>query len=182
MPNQSVAEYGMKLESIIQSAVEKGDVSIATKNQMLKLKFWSGLKDPLLKYSSTYKFDTIKDFNQLIQEIRAIELELTNSDKGITIVQHQPISSDSKKLDDILKKIDRMGKRLDILLKSQKRRQKKKPVIPSIMVGIEVEIGTTLNVMVGVVGVIKTIEVMEIKITRTKTNQKQTTKTKVKVI
>ena len=45
-PNQSVAEYGMKLESIIQSAVEKGDVSIATNNQMLKLKFWSGLKDP----------------------------------------------------------------------------------------------------------------------------------------
>ena len=74
-----------------------------------------------------------------------------------------------------------MGKRLDILLKSQKRRQKKKPVIPSIMVGIEVEIGTTLNVMVGV-GVIKTIEVMEIKITRTKTNQKQTTKRKVKII
>jgi hypothetical protein len=64
---------------------------------------------------------------------------LANSDKGITIVQHQPISSDSKKRDDILKKIDRMGKRLDILLKSQKRHQKKKPVIPSIMVGIEVE-------------------------------------------
>ena len=35
-PNQSVAEYGMKLESIIQSAVEKGDISIVAKNQMLK--------------------------------------------------------------------------------------------------------------------------------------------------
>jgi hypothetical protein len=56
-------------------------------------------------------------------------------------------------------------------LKSQKRRQKKKPVIPSIMVGTEVEIDITLNVMVGV-GVIKTIEVIEIKIARTKTNQK----------
>jgi hypothetical protein len=32
------------------------------------------------------------------------------------------------------------------------------------------------------VGAIKTIEVMEIKIARTKTNQKQTTKRKVKVI
>jgi hypothetical protein len=63
-------------------------------------------------------------------------------------------------------------------LKGQKRHQKKKPVIPSIMVGIEVEIGIILNVMVGV-GVIKTIEVMEIKIARTKTNQKQTTKRKV---
>ena len=49
------------------------------------------------------------------------------------------------------------------------------------MVGIEVEIGITLNAMIGV-GVIKTIEVMEIKIARTKTNQTQTTKRKVKVI
>jgi hypothetical protein len=42
-----------------------------------------------------------------------------NLDKGITTVQHQPISSDSKKLDDILKKLDRMGKRLDTLERSE---------------------------------------------------------------
>ena len=48
-PNQSVAEYGMKLESIILSAVEKGDIRIVAKNQMLKSKFWSGLRGPLLK-------------------------------------------------------------------------------------------------------------------------------------
>jgi hypothetical protein len=35
-------------------------------------------------------------------------------------VQHQPISSDSKKLDDILKKKDRMGKRLDLTASSLK--------------------------------------------------------------
>ena len=49
---------------------------------------------------------------------------MANSDKGITTVQHQPISSDSKKLDDILKKIDRMGKRLDTLEKSEKAPEK----------------------------------------------------------
>jgi hypothetical protein len=49
---------------------------------------------------------------------------LVNSDKGITIVQHQPISSDSKKLDDILKKIDSIGKRLDTLEKSEKAPEK----------------------------------------------------------
>ena len=146
---------------------------------MLKSKFWSGLRDPLLKNLSRYKFDTTKDFDQLRKEIRAIELELGNSDKGITTVQHQPISSDSKKLDDILKKIDRMGKRLDTLERSEKAPEKETSnTIYSIMVGIEVEIGLTLNVMVGV-GVIKTIEVMEIKIARTKTNQKQTTKRKL---
>ena len=125
-PNQSVAEYGMKLkESINQSAVEKGDISIVAKNPMFKSKFWSGHRGPLLKNSSRYKFDKIKDFDQLRKEIRAIELELANSDKGITIVQqHQPISSDSKKIDDILKKIDRMGKRLDTLEKSEKAPEK----------------------------------------------------------
>jgi hypothetical protein len=39
----------MKLESIIQSAVEEGDISIVAKNQMLKSIFWSGLRAPLLK-------------------------------------------------------------------------------------------------------------------------------------
>jgi hypothetical protein len=47
---------------------------------MLKSKCSSGLRDPLLKNSSRYKFDTIKDFDQLRKEIRAIELELANSD------------------------------------------------------------------------------------------------------
>jgi chaperonin cofactor prefoldin len=35
-----------------------------------------------------------------------------------------PISSDSKKLDNILKKIDRMGKRLDTLERSEKAPEK----------------------------------------------------------
>jgi hypothetical protein len=65
----------------------------------------------LVLVRAIYKFDTIKDFDQLRKEIRTIELVLANSDKGITTVQHQPISSDSKTLDNILKKIDRMGKR-----------------------------------------------------------------------
>ena len=59
----NLAEYGMKLESIIQSAVEKGDISIVAKNQMFKSKFWSGRRHPLLKNSSRYKFDKIKDFD-----------------------------------------------------------------------------------------------------------------------
>ena len=45
----NLAEYGMKLESIIQSAVEKGDISIFAKNQMLKSKFWSGIRDPIIQ-------------------------------------------------------------------------------------------------------------------------------------
>jgi hypothetical protein len=48
-PNQTVTEYGMKLESIIQSAVEKGDISIVAKNQMLKSNFGQDLGTRYLK-------------------------------------------------------------------------------------------------------------------------------------
>ena len=48
-PIQSVTEYGMKLESIIQSAVEEGDISIVAKNQMLKSNFGQNLETRYLK-------------------------------------------------------------------------------------------------------------------------------------
>lgn len=54
-PSQSVADFGMTLESIIQPAVKKGDISFDTKNEMLRSKFWSGIRDPLLKSSCRYK-------------------------------------------------------------------------------------------------------------------------------
>ena len=105
---------------------------------------------------------------------------MANSDKGITTVQHQPISSDSKKLDDILKKLDRMGKRLDTLEMSEKAPEKENS---NTQYNGGYRGGNRYNPKrYGRGGGYQTIEVMEIKIARTKTNQKQTTKRKVKVI
>jgi hypothetical protein len=70
---------------------------------------------------------------------------LANSDKGITTVQHQPISSDSKKLDDILKKIDRMGKRLDTLEMSEKAPEKETSNTLKSLICPALEISTSIN-------------------------------------
>ena len=49
MNGQSVADYGMKLEYILQKVYETGILNPEGRNDMLRAKFWSDLKDPELK-------------------------------------------------------------------------------------------------------------------------------------
>ena len=44
MNGQSVADYGMKLESIVQKDYETGMLNPEVRNDMLRDKFWSGLR------------------------------------------------------------------------------------------------------------------------------------------
>lgn len=53
-------EYEMKLETILKSAVEKGHISQTAWNDMLRIKFWSGVRDSKLKNASMYKYETKK--------------------------------------------------------------------------------------------------------------------------
>ena len=106
--NQTVADFGMKLESILQSAIEKGHISPDSKNEMLRSKFWSGLSDPLLRNACRHKYDTIKNFDTLRREVRAIELDLANSSRSSapTQIQQNSISAESQKLTELFKKLD----------------------------------------------------------------------------
>lgn len=106
--------YGMKLETILQSAVERGHVSQTARNDMLRTKFWSGLRDSELKNASRYKYETTKDFDSSRKEIRAIELEISNSKASSrTFVPHNPItSSTDTTLENILKKIEKMDAKM----------------------------------------------------------------------
>lgn len=120
-PNQSVADYGMKLESILQSAIDRGHINSASKDEMLRSKFWSGLSDPLLRNASRHKYDNIKNFDELRREVRAIELDLMNSSRGdsntqssqSSRVQQSSISVEVQKLTEVLKKLDSFGTRMD---------------------------------------------------------------------
>jgi hypothetical protein len=69
MIGQSVADYGMKLESILQKVYDTGILNPKVKNDMLRAKFWSGLRDPALKNATRYKYDIIKHFDELRKEV-----------------------------------------------------------------------------------------------------------------
>ncbi|XP_061190384.1 paraneoplastic antigen Ma2 homolog [Saccostrea echinata] len=73
---ETVVDFGMRLESILQRCIERKAISNDVKNEMLRTKLWSGLSDNNLRNASRYKYDTINDFETLRKELRTIELDM----------------------------------------------------------------------------------------------------------
>ena len=71
---ESVATWGCRVEDLLDKARRRGQVTTDAMEEMLRTKFWTGLR-PELKSSSRHKFDTIKQFDTLRMELRAIEHE-----------------------------------------------------------------------------------------------------------
>ena len=95
MNGQSVAEYGMKLESILQKVYDTGILIPQVRNDMLRAKLWSGLRDSALKNVTRYNYDIIKNFDELRKEVRAVELEfeISGASKPENTATHQPLSA-----------------------------------------------------------------------------------------
>ena len=73
-PNEDVSTWSCRLEDLLAKARSRGQVQDSAVDEMLRTKFWTGLTQKF-KDSSRHKFDTIKDFDRLRVEIRAIEHE-----------------------------------------------------------------------------------------------------------
>lgn len=72
--NEDVATWGCRLSNIISKAVDMGQVSAYDSGEMLRCKFYKGLK-PSLKSISRHKFETIGSYDDLLLELRKIENE-----------------------------------------------------------------------------------------------------------
>lgn len=123
--NESAAVWACRIEDLLQRAVEKGHVTLSAKNDMLRNKFWTGLKDDRLKNASRHKYDSIKDFGELLKEVRKIEQELSGAEKLKKNVQHQPVTVENNavtdKLNEIVASIEKLVKRVDLMEKKVDR-------------------------------------------------------------
>lgn len=72
---ESVATWGCRLEDLLDKACKKGQVNPSGVDEMLRTKFWTGLK-PALKDRSSHKFDSCKTFDDLRVQLRMIEHEM----------------------------------------------------------------------------------------------------------
>ena len=101
MPDESVADWGIRLEDILQKAIDKGHKIETSKNDTLRRKFWRSLYSQELKNATKIHFETIKDFDELQIKVRIEEHEInaretkrsleTKKKTGKTAVQHQPV-------------------------------------------------------------------------------------------
>ena len=142
---ESVANYGMRLEGLLQTCIDRGDISLTARNEMLRSKLWSGLSDVNLRNASRYKFDTIRDFEALRMELRTIELDLkatassppsvsATSSKDAKKSQVSQISDSNSSMDAIMRKLEAMNKRMAEIEKKSRGQKVNHLLITSIMV------------------------------------------------
>lgn len=131
--DESVTMWGLRLEEIVQKAVEKGHINESQKNEMLRTKFWRALHSVELKNATRVYFEQIKEFELLRRKVRAEEYEMCTtkavSDKEpvkenktksaekeqeatIKGIQHQPLHLDPtmKMMQDLTKRLERIEK------------------------------------------------------------------------
>ena len=137
--DEAVADYSIRIENLLRRATRSRTISDEIRNEMLCSKLWNGLRDPLLKNSSRYTYETEKDFNQFRKKLRSIEQDLsvsslTNSltssaadsqlltsgnKETVDVKQMQQSTSDSnstdKKLDGLLQQMKLLRERMDSL-------------------------------------------------------------------
>ncbi|KAH3856600.1 hypothetical protein DPMN_099192 [Dreissena polymorpha] len=63
--SENVSAYGCRLEALLQVAVESGHVSSVARNDMLRSKFGTGLRDVKLKILTRNKYDSVFDYHRL---------------------------------------------------------------------------------------------------------------------
>ncbi|XP_052719113.1 uncharacterized protein LOC128190909 [Crassostrea angulata] len=74
---ECATSFGCRLESMLQNAIDYGYLSKSSKNDLLRHKFWTSLSSERLKSQTRHKYDTLKNYDHLLLEIRKVEKEIT---------------------------------------------------------------------------------------------------------
>jgi len=86
---EDVSTWSCRLEDILVQAIHEGEVDSKKANEMLRVMFWTGLRQRL-KDVSGYKYDSIQDFDTLRIAIRQIEHSLRerSPESSLSVKKH----------------------------------------------------------------------------------------------
>ncbi|XP_069134304.1 uncharacterized protein [Argopecten irradians] len=120
---ESVTAYGCRLKALLQLAINSGHVNSAARDNMLRSKFWTGLRCDKLKGQTRHKYD-IKSYDLLLREVRAVDLELNPAQKATdkskkAKAQHNPVqvSESDTKLDQLTNQVSALMSKSKVLEK-----------------------------------------------------------------
>ena len=94
LETETVTAWGLRLEEILQKAIEKGYVRKEQRNNMLKEQFWTALRSERLKNATRVKYEFTEDFELLRRAVRAEEYDMNQFS---SLRQHQAGSSQHRR-------------------------------------------------------------------------------------
>lgn len=116
---ESIVEFGSRLEQTLSRAMRGGLIDPVSKDSMLRTKFWTGLNSQSLKNSTRHLFDSIKDFQLLLREIRKVEQEDACSSRTAVkpkiAQQHSSQTSSESDTAQLLKQMNQLMDRMKIM-------------------------------------------------------------------
>ena len=141
--DETVSDWGIRIETLFNKAVERNEIDEDRKESKLKERFWRGLEDAHLRMNTRSSFESKDSFDTLRKKARIEELEMRierkrqqpkednqtshTSDQKSVEATHQPIrrtsSSDNNesKLDLILNKMKEMEQEIKTLKETEYR-------------------------------------------------------------
>lgn len=98
--SEDITAWSCRLEDLLSRVVEQRMISHHDSEEMLRTKFWAGLRQDL-KDISGFKFEMIKDFDKLRVELRKMEREHKppekETKKTTNLIQHVSPATENKK-------------------------------------------------------------------------------------
>ncbi|XP_060596045.1 trichohyalin-like [Ruditapes philippinarum] len=126
-PEESVADWGLRLEEILLLASTKRFIPEKDRKEMLKDKFWRSLYNIDIKYATRTSFESSDSFEVLRRKARAEENEIKVTKQRRQTVQHNQMSTVEKdNKEDIIKQLMKKMENLERHLEEVKR-EKEKP-------------------------------------------------------
>lgn len=127
---ESIVAYGSRLEQTLSRAIRCGHIELAAKDAMLRSKFWTGLKSQQLKNSTRHLYDSLKDFQTLLREIRKVDQEDSSSSRPSSKAKTAQQQSGQASVDDqstvntqLLKQMTELMARMKTLEQKVENRQ-----------------------------------------------------------
>ena len=129
--DESVAAWGLRLEEILQKAVQKGHVKVEDKNDMLRTKFWRSLRSDRLKNATRVHYESITKFEMLRRAVREEEHELKISSgiqhQSTTTHKEEKKTAEESQMNILLKKMASLEEQIKELNKPWWKRKQNKP-------------------------------------------------------
>ena len=117
---ETVTAFGCRLESMLQVAIQNGHISISARDDMLRSKFWTGLRSEKLKSQTRHKYDNILSYELLLREIRAVDMEINPEGQKVTKAQHKPMQTDTVQAMNEKSVIDKLSEQMNSMMNKLK--------------------------------------------------------------
>ena len=115
--DESVSTWSIRLEDILQRAVDKGQVRRSDKDALLRDKFWRPRRSEKLKMATILHFSTSETFDLLREKVRTEELAIQPSSamQQEAIRTERPATKDipESKADLILERLTQLEKKVN---------------------------------------------------------------------